>query len=62
MVMYRYVPRSMLTTWALYDSPEPDDLFSCLPLREREIHYVHWASKAYEDESVFISEAHLGWQ
>ncbi len=30
--------------------------------REREIHYVHWASKAYEDESVFMSEAHLGWQ
>ncbi len=29
---------------------------------EREIHYVHWASKAYEDESVFMSEAHLGWQ
>ncbi len=27
--------------------------------REREIHYVHWASKAYEDESVFMSEAHL---
>ncbi len=30
--------------------------------REREIHYVHWASKVYEDESVFMSEAHLGWQ
>ncbi len=30
--------------------------------REREIHNVHWASKAYEDESVFMSEAHLGWQ
>ena len=30
--------------------------------REREIHYVHWASKAYEDESVFMSEADLGWQ
>ncbi len=30
--------------------------------REREIHYVHWASKAYEDESEFMSEAHLGWQ
>ncbi len=30
--------------------------------REREIHYVHWASKAYEDESAFTSEAHLGWQ
>ncbi len=30
--------------------------------REREIHYVQWASKAYEDESVFMSEAHLGWQ
>ncbi len=27
-----------------------------------EIHYVHWASKAYEDESVFMSEAHLGCQ
>ncbi len=24
--------------------------------REGEIHYVHWASKAYEDESVFMSE------
>ncbi len=22
--------------------------------REREIHYVHWASKTYEDESVFM--------
>ncbi len=21
-----------------------------------------WSSKAYEDESVFMSEAHLGWQ
>ncbi len=30
--------------------------------RETEIHYVHWASKAHEDESVFMSEAHLGWQ
>ncbi len=31
--------------------------------REREgIHYVHWASKAYEDESGFMSEALLGWQ
>ncbi len=30
--------------------------------REREIHYVQWASKAYEDESMFMSEAHLGWQ
>ncbi len=30
--------------------------------REREIHYVHWASKAYEDECVFMPEAHLGWQ
>ncbi len=30
--------------------------------RDRDIHYVHWASKAYEDESVFMSEAHLGWQ
>ncbi len=30
--------------------------------REREVHYVHWASKAYEDESVFVPEAHLGWQ
>ncbi len=30
--------------------------------RDREIFYVHWASKAYEDESVFMSEAHLGWQ
>ncbi len=30
--------------------------------KEREIHYVHWASKAYEDESVLMSEAHLGWQ
>ncbi len=30
--------------------------------REREIHYVHWASEAYEDESMFMSEAHLGWQ
>ncbi len=29
---------------------------------EREIHYVHWASKTYEDESVLMSEAHLGWQ
>ncbi len=26
--------------------------------REREIHYVHWASKAYEDESMFMPEAH----
>ena len=34
----------------------------CMREREREIHYVHWASKAYEDESVFMSEAHLGWQ
>ncbi len=23
---------------------------------------LSWASKAYEDESVFMSEAHLGWQ
>ncbi len=30
--------------------------------RGRGIHYVHWASKAYEDESVFMSEAHLGWR
>ncbi len=30
--------------------------------REREIHYVDWASKTYEDESVFTSETHLGWQ
>ncbi len=29
---------------------------------ERESHYVHWTSKAYEDESVFMSETHLGWQ
>ncbi len=29
---------------------------------EGEIHYVHWASKAYEDESVIMYEAHLGWQ
>ncbi len=29
---------------------------------ERESHYVHWASKTYEDESVFMSDAHLGWQ
>ncbi len=35
---------------------------SFLVSREREIHYVHWASKAYEDESVFMSEANLGWQ
>ncbi len=30
--------------------------------RDLEIHHVRWASKAYEDESVFMSEAHLGWQ
>ncbi len=28
--------------------------------REREIHYFHLASKAYEDEPVFMPEAHLG--
>ncbi len=27
--------------------------------RERESHYVHWASNAYEDESMFMSESHL---
>ncbi len=29
---------------------------------EREVQHVHWASKAYEEESVIMSEAHLGWQ
>ncbi len=30
---------------------------ACQREREREIHYVHWASKAYEDESVFMTAA-----
>ncbi len=58
----RFVLRPLLA-----ERPERISLFHTISHthaqeREREIHYVHWASKAYEDESVFMSEADLGWQ